>query len=113
MYLCVEMESLREKDWKRQQRKSSGQRTNMFLTLQDIQCIFYILVYSASVAAKNQTRLEDCIDLKKSTRDASYDIVGFPLKVDLESLKEKDWKRQQQESSWQRTHMFLTLQDLQ
>ncbi|XP_071517025.1 uncharacterized protein [Panulirus ornatus] len=63
----VEMESLKEKDWKRQQRESSGQRTNMFLTLQDLHCIFYILALAASVAAKKQ----DCIDLRRLTRDVS------------------------------------------
>ncbi|XP_071544060.1 uncharacterized protein [Panulirus ornatus] len=48
----VEMESLKEKDWKRQQQESSGQRTNMFLTLQHLQGIFYILIlaWAASVA---------------------------------------------------------------
>ncbi|XP_071517036.1 uncharacterized protein [Panulirus ornatus] len=81
------MESLKEKDWKRQQRESSAQRTNMFLTLQDLQCIFYILAWAASVAAKKQ--------------------------MNLEALKEKDWKIEQQKSSGQRTNMFLNLQDLQ
>ncbi|XP_071517028.1 uncharacterized protein [Panulirus ornatus] len=66
----------------------------MFLTLQDLQCIFYILVWAACVADTNQALLE-------------------VLRVEMESLKEKDWKRQQQESSGQRTNMFLTLQDLQ
>ncbi|XP_071517280.1 uncharacterized protein [Panulirus ornatus] len=67
IHLKVEMESLKEKEWKWQQHESSGQRTNMFLTLQDLQCIFYILVWAASVAAKNQ----EYIDLSRLTRDAS------------------------------------------
>ncbi|XP_071516607.1 ionotropic receptor 21a-like isoform X2 [Panulirus ornatus] len=48
----AEMESLKEKDWKRQQQESAGQWT-MFLTLQHLQGIFYILIlaWAASVAA--------------------------------------------------------------
>ncbi|XP_071517288.1 uncharacterized protein [Panulirus ornatus] len=54
----VDLESLKEKEWKQQQEESSGQRTNMFLTLQDLQCIFYILVWAACIAATNQALLD-------------------------------------------------------
>ncbi|XP_071517380.1 ionotropic receptor 21a-like [Panulirus ornatus] len=55
----VEMETL--KDWKRQQQESLGQPTNMFLTLQHLQGIFYILIlaWAASVAVRFRTRFEE------------------------------------------------------
>ncbi|XP_071516994.1 uncharacterized protein [Panulirus ornatus] len=54
----MNLEALKEKDWKIQQQKPSGQRTNMVLNLQDIQSIFYILVWAACVAGNNQALLE-------------------------------------------------------